>query len=107
MAESDTLDHLVDVEAKAFWVNSNRVFFKHFQQVLLNILEDKIEAALPKHKINIWLETNRLNASFNVTIFLYFKVLSIRTSRMIVFLAISSSSDSLNFLIATINIYGD
>jgi hypothetical protein len=49
MAESDALDHLVDVEAKAFWVNSNCVLFKHFQQILLNILEDKVEAALPKH----------------------------------------------------------
>ena len=48
VAESDALDHLVDVEAKALWVNSNRVFFKHFQQVLLDILEDKVEAALPK-----------------------------------------------------------
>ena len=48
VAESDALDHLVDVEAKALWVNSNRVFFKNFQQVLLDILEDKVEAALPK-----------------------------------------------------------
>lgn len=33
--------------------------------------------------------------------FLYLSILSIRTSRMIVFLAISSSSDSLNFFMAT------
>ena len=44
-----------------------------------------------------------LNASINVTIFSYFKVLSILTSLKVVFFTISSSSDSLNFLIATNN----
>ena len=44
-----------------------------------------------------------LKASIKVTIFSYLSVLSILTSLKVVFLTISSSSDSLNFLIATIS----
>jgi hypothetical protein len=43
-----------------------------------------------------------LKASIKVTMLSYFRVLSILTSRNVVFLTISSSSDSLNFLMATI-----
>ena len=43
-----------------------------------------------------------LNASLSSTMLLCLSILNIFTSLIIVFLAISSSSDSLNFFIATI-----
>ena len=48
MAERDTLYHLVDEESKPFGVNSDRVFFQNFKQVLLDVFEDQVETALPK-----------------------------------------------------------
>jgi len=49
VTESDALDHLVDEEPQALGVNADCVFFEHFEQVLLHVLEHQIEPAFPKH----------------------------------------------------------
>jgi hypothetical protein len=40
VAERDALDHLVDVEAQSLRIYSDSIFFKDFEQVLLDIFED-------------------------------------------------------------------
>lgn len=50
MAERDALDHLVDVVAQTFRVYAHCVLLEHFKQVLLYVLEDEIQAALPTNQ---------------------------------------------------------
>ena len=103
MAERHAFDHLVDEKSQTLWINAYRVFFQNFEKVFFNVLKNQVQASLAENSKYSQAGTYRLKASFNVTIFLYLSMRSIRTSRMIVFFAISSSSDSLNFLIATIS----
>jgi len=51
MAESDTLEHLIHVEAQTFWIDSNGVLFQHFQQILFNVLEHQVQAPFPLERL--------------------------------------------------------
>ena len=48
VAKCDTFDHLVDEVSQAFRIYPDCVLFQHFQQVLLYVLEDEVQAALSK-----------------------------------------------------------
>jgi hypothetical protein len=48
VAKRDTFDHLVDEVSQTFRIYPNCVLFQHLQQILLNVLEDEVEAALSK-----------------------------------------------------------
>ena len=98
VTKSYPLNHLVYEESETFRVDASCIFFEHLQEILLNILKHKVESSF---SIQVSVFSYRLKASFKVTMFLYLSMRNIRTSRIIVFFAISSSSDSLNFFIAT------
>jgi hypothetical protein len=48
VAKRYSLDHLVDVVAQALGVNSDGVFFEHFEQVFLDVFEYKVETSFSK-----------------------------------------------------------
>lgn len=48
VAKRDTFYHLVDEVSQTFRIYTNCVLFQHFQQILLNVLEDEVESAFSK-----------------------------------------------------------
>ena len=106
VAELDGFKQLVDVDSHLVEVYTVRVLFKNFKQVFLQILKDQIETVHSKNKgisTTEWLVliSYFLKQSTSVTMFSCLRLLSILTSLKVVFFTISSSSDSLNFLMAT------
>ena len=107
VAELDGFEQLIDVDPHLVEVYTVRVLFKNFKQVFLQILEDQIKTVHSKNKgisLTEWLVliSYFLKQSTSVTMFSCFRLLSILTSLRVVFFTISSSSDSLNFLMATV-----
>ena len=107
MTEFDGFQQLVDIDSHLVEVYTVRVLFKNFKQVFLQILEDQIETVHSKNKgisLTEWLVliSYFLKQSTSVTMFSCFRLLSILTSLKVVFFTISSSSDSLNFFMATV-----
>ena len=79
--------------------------FYEFDYQQNNSADQVLSYSFPFTTINFEInkQTYLLNASLSITIFSCLSILSIRISRLVVFLTTSSSSvDSLNFLMATI-----
>lgn len=96
VTETNCLKKLVNVLLDIFFRDAILMLFYNFKKVFIHVFKYEEQSPFSRLMMNYLLK-----ASFNSMIFGCFSILNIFTSLSIVFLTVSSSSESLNFLIAT------